>query len=133
MKFSLEAPSDANQIHAYDDDFIVIRTKNNTGLLRVDNSLILTSNQVITDLPINDLTQLSSRDITYLKSLAPEVLILVQGSDVHLSAQTRVQFSELAIGVECMSLGAACRTYNLLVAEGRQVVLLINFEIKKSK
>jgi uncharacterized protein len=39
-----------------------------------------------------------------------------------------IEFYAQAIGVECMPLGAACRTYNLLVAEDRNVVLVVIFK-----
>jgi uncharacterized protein len=36
--------------------------------------------------------------------------------------------SAAGIGVECMSTAAACRTFNILVAEDRKVVAAILFE-----
>lgn len=127
MKFSLELSLDVNQIYSYDDDAISVRIKNSTELVTIDTSLILTPNQIITDQSISDIANLSNSDICYLKNLAPEVLIIVQGCGAHLPVATKVKFSELAIGIESMPLGAACRTYNLLVNEGRQAILLANF------
>ena len=127
MKFSLETSSNANLIHTYDNDFIIIKTRN-SELVTVNGSLILTSNHIVTDYEINPITHFSIGDINYLKNLDPEVVILTHGSSVRLSPQLIVEFSEQAMGVEMMSLGSACRTYNLLVAEGRRVVLVINFE-----
>ena len=126
MKFSQEVPSDTNLIHEYDENFIVIKTAD-SELITVDASLILTSNQVITEYTINPIIDFSISDIKYIKNLDPEVVILTYGSSVQLPPQVIVNFSKQAIGVEVMSLGAACRTYNLLVTEGRRVVLVLNF------
>jgi len=126
MKFSQEIPQDTNLIHEYDEQCIVINTKD-SALLTVDTSLILSSNHVITEYTINPIIDFSISDISYLKNLDPEVVLLTYGSSVQLSPQIIANFSEQIIGVEVMSLGAACRTYNLLASEGRRVVLVINF------
>lgn len=129
MKFSLEENSGANEIHSYGDDFIVIRSKEYVDLKRLDSSLIMTPNQLISDWHINDIAKLQMNDIVELKNLDPEVLILTNGSSVYsLPPQIMIAFYTQSIGVECMPLGAACRTYNLLVAEGRKVVLGIIFD-----
>lgn len=129
MKFSLEAISDANIIHSYDEDFILVRSKEYAELKRLDSSLILMPNQIISDWHIKDITQLDVSDVKKLKNLDPEVLILAHGSSVYsLPPKLMVEFYVQAIGVECMPLGAACRTYNLLVAEDRKVVLAVIFE-----
>ena len=130
MKFSQEVPSDTNLIHEYDENSIVIRTEN-LELITVDTSLILTSNQVITEYTINPIIDFSISYINYIKNLDPEVVILTHGSSVQLPPQVIVNFSKQTIGVEVMSLGAACRTYNLLVSEGRRAVLVLNFENKR--
>jgi len=129
MKFSLEAISDANVIHSYGDNFIVIRSKEYVDLQRLDSSLIIMPNQVIFDWHIKDIMQLDVSDVTELKNLDPEVLILAHGSSVYsLPPKLMVEFYAQSVGVECMPLGAACRTYNLLVAEDRKVVLAVIFE-----
>lgn len=129
MKFSLEAISDANIIHSYGEDFIVVRSKESVDLKRLDSSLILMPNQIISDWHIKDIMQLDMSDVKELKNLDPEVLILAHGSSVYsLPPKLMIEFYAQAIGVECMPLGAACRTYNLLVAEDRKVVLAVIFE-----
>ena len=129
MKFSLEAISDANVVHSYGEHFIVVRTKEDVELKRLDSSLILMPNQIISDWHIKNIMQLNVSDVKELKNLDPEVLILAYGSSVYsLPPQLMVEFYAQSIGVECMPLGPACRTYNLLVAEDRKVVLAIIFE-----
>jgi uncharacterized protein len=127
MKFSLESLSDVNSIHGYDNNSIVIKTINNSDFLTLNTSLILTPKKIITEWSINHIAELSVSDVEYFKSLDTEVLILAQQSGAQVPPEILVKFAEQAIGVESMLLGAACRTYNLLVAEGRQVVLAVNF------
>jgi uncharacterized protein len=129
MKFSLEAISGANVIHSYGDNYIVIRTKEDVDLKQLDSSLILMRDQIISDWHIKDIMQLDVSDVKELKNLDPEVLILAHGSSVYsLPPKLMVEFYAQSIGVECMPLGAACRTYNLLVAEDRKVVLAVILE-----
>lgn len=129
MKFSLEAVSGVNTIHSYDEHLIVVKTKEHTELQRLDRSLILMPNRIIPDWHIKDIMQLDASDVKSLKDLDPEVLILTHGSSIYsLPPKLMLEFYTQAIGVECMPLGAACRTYNLLVAEDRKVVLAAIFD-----
>lgn len=125
MKFSLESRSDINEIISYDDDHIVIRPRNNSELLRLDTNLILTPNKIVQNRTLS--SSVEQDELHYLKTLEPEVLILTQVAGIHVSPQTLVKFAEHSIGVESMLLGAACRTYNLLAHEGRQVVFVVSF------
>lgn len=53
---------------------------------------------------------------------AIEVLLLGTGAhQVFLSSELAAYLGEAGLGVEPMSTGAACRTYNVLLAEGRRV------------
>ena len=126
MKFSLEA-TQANQIVSYDDNQIIINPDKQIYPLHTGASLIITPEQIITDSKISDITDLSDEDMSYLHNLEPEVLIFTTGSTIHFpSAEVLVTLAKKAIGIESMPLGAACRTYNLLVLENRRVVLVIS-------
>ena len=128
MKFSLEAVNNANQIHSYTDNSVTIRTAEQSDLSQ-DTSLIIMPNQLIYDWSIHDISELTQQHIDQLKQLAPEVVILVSNShDLPLRFKLTEQFSAQNMGVEFMPLGAACRSYNLLSAEGRKVVLAVHFD-----
>ena len=63
-----------------------------------------------------------------LKELAAhiDVLFLGTGADVtHLPDGLAEELQEAGIGVEAMSSPAACRTYNVLLSEGRRVALAL--------
>jgi uncharacterized protein len=58
--------------------------------------------------------------------LRPEVLIVGTGLQGHFPRAQELQFFiEHQIGYEFMRNDAACRTYNILLAEGRHVALLL--------
>lgn len=53
---------------------------------------------------------------------APEMLIIGCGTDFRMIPRSLKQlFRQRGIAVEAMDTGAACRTYNVLMAEGRRV------------
>lgn len=55
-----------------------------------------------------------------------DVLFVGTGAEVaHLPAQMRQTLEEAGLGVEPMSTPAACRTYNVLLSEGRRIALAI--------
>ena len=55
-----------------------------------------------------------------------DVVFIGTGADVaHLPAPLRAALEEAGIGVETMTSPAACRTYNVLLSEGRRVALAV--------
>ena len=80
-------------------------------------------NRPIADWPPQTFSDLAAEHFEQIRQLAPEVVVLGTGS--------RLQFPRLAdtraliqanIGLEVMDTGAACRTYNILMQDGRRVV-----------
>lgn len=125
MKFSLETVADKNYIQSYGHDHIVISSNNHLESISLDSFLILSPDQIVTDRQVQS-SALNESDISLLKSLEPELLIFVLNSTTpSLSSEIVVAFNANAIGVESMALGPACRTYNLLVAEGRRVAMIV--------
>jgi uncharacterized protein len=59
----------------------------------------------------------------FLRELKPPGFVLLgTGVTQHFpDASLRRLFTEAGLGLEAMSTGAACRTYNVLLAEGRDV------------
>jgi uncharacterized protein len=52
---------------------------------------------------------------------APGLVLMGTGPTLQMRAPVRELFAEAGLGLEPMSTGAACRTYNVLLAEGRDV------------
>lgn len=59
----------------------------------------------------------------FIKAVNPPEIVLVGAghSGIAVPLDWRNAFREAGIGVEVMDTGAACRTYNVLLAEGRMV------------
>lgn len=58
-----------------------------------------------------------------LEGIRPEVLLVGTGNrQCMLSHTILLPLLQAGVGVECMSTQAAARTYNILMAEGRQVI-----------
>jgi uncharacterized protein len=63
-------------------------------------------------------------DAAQLLAMAGEIDVIFFGTGdeiAHLPRELRTQLDEVGIGVEAMNSPAACRTYNVLVSEGRRV------------
>ncbi len=68
----------------------------------------------------------SASDITpqSLQIITDDIeILLIGGGEIHIPMPKDIMlhFSAMNIGVEIMTTGAACRTYNVLLAEGRKV------------
>lgn len=127
MKFSQEDPTDAQLVKSYDDHTVIIQTGTTSELTTLTKPFILTAEDIDLHTELNAIANLTADDVTYFKSHDIEVVILGQANVNRVSPQIVVQFAKHAIGLEQMAIGAACRTYNLLVSEGRRVALYINF------
>ena len=66
---------------------------------------------------------LTAEHFERIAALQPEVVIFGSGPRIRFAPPALMRsLIEQRIGVETMDTGAACRTYNVLVSEGRSVV-----------
>jgi uncharacterized protein len=116
MKFTLAANSDNYIIRSYEPGEVLINQQ------RYSSSVIVTPNQIIDDWPPQEFADLSCEHFATLASLNPQIVILGTGSDLQFpDPALYANLVNQGVGVEVMATSAACRTYNLLVAEGRNV------------
>ena len=67
---------------------------------------------------------LTAAHFQQVADLRPELVIFGSGARIRFPAAALLRpLIERGVGVETMDTGAACRTYNVLAAEGRSVVL----------
>jgi len=79
--------------------------------------------RIIPDWRPQMLAELRAQDLAEVLALEPEVVLLGTGQTLRFpSPELFSAFHSTAIGIEVMDTGAACRTYNILAVEGRQVV-----------
>ena len=83
----------------------------------------------VTPWPADAFAALTEAHFEALAALAPELVIFGSGARIRFPRPALLE-SLLArrIGVETMDTAAACRTYNILLAEGRSVVAALLFE-----
>ena len=76
--------------------------------------------------PPTSYSKLNVSDLATLSEYEPEIVLLGSGNALNWPAKgVRESLLEQGIGVEVMDSGAACRTYNILMAEQRHVAALI--------
>ena len=115
MQITEDTNNSRYQIRAYKSGEITINDKTYT------TSLIITNETLISDWgpeTINDITQ---QHIDQILALKPEIILLGMGEHSSLPPKMLRQF-------ECMSTGAACRTFVALSSEGRNVAAALLIE-----
>lgn len=116
MPLQLESAGTANVIRRYVAGEIVVGTQT------YSRSLIVTAQSVLPDWPVSRIEDLTDRHLEPVLALAPQVLLVGTGPrQVFPSRAILAALYEAKVGVEFMDTGAACRTYNVLAAEGRSV------------
>lgn len=116
MKFTLEPGVPSNLIRGYSDSEIRI------GESVVHGSCIVTADTLITQWEPQGFAELRPRHLEALLALAPEFVLLGTGPTQQFpSAEIRALLGSRGVGLEAMHLGAACRTFNVLVQEERRV------------
>jgi uncharacterized protein len=118
MKLELENHSgQLYLIKSYQPGCVVINEQHYT------TSLILSPERVISDWPPRILSELTAQHLEALVELQPELVILGTGLKLEFpTAEVLDPLLARSIGFEVMDTGAACRGYNILMAEGRRVV-----------
>lgn len=93
---------------------------------RFTQPVVVTPEQVLTDWTAQDFASLAPAHFEYFLALAPEVVLFGTGSN-HTFPHPQLYRSLInaGIAIEFMSTPAACRTYNILVAEDRKVVAAV--------
>jgi uncharacterized protein len=83
--------------------------------------IILTADEVLEDSAPEDLGSAQEEDIAALLAFEPDVLLLGSGWKPILPPKDLFfALARRGIGLECMDTPAACRTFNILVNEGRR-------------
>lgn len=117
MKFTLEPPTRANLVRSYSDSELLI------GDVRVQQSCLVTADRLITEWPPASFAELAPAHLEAIFALDPELVLLGTGPTQRFAPpEVRSEFVRRRIGLEVMQLGAACRTFNVLVQEERRVL-----------
>jgi uncharacterized protein len=123
MKLHATNTQQYQTVTAYDDEGVEF------NLIRYEHSLIVLPETAPTKWDVKNFEELNASHFEQVAATVPDVVILGTGKKqkfIHpkliaaLSAQHK--------GVECMDNQAACRTYNILMTEGRKVALALILE-----
>lgn len=88
-----------------------------------ESSLIVSPSKIISDVAITDIELIDEDYIHLVLSLKPELIIIGHKNTGRFPpVKFMADLSQKGVGIECMELGAACRTYNVLISEHRLVV-----------
>jgi uncharacterized protein len=116
MKLHLQTASDTHLFTAYDKDYVAVNG------VRYEHSLIVLPGQVITEWQPGAPDTMTMENFNALADLELEILLLGTGPRLHFPSPRLIHaLAQQGIGLEAMDTFAACRTYNILAAEGRKV------------
>lgn len=116
MKLHRDSTDGHYSFTGYGDDYVAINGKNHQG------NLVLLPRRLIQDWTDATFDSLTQADFDFLAELKMEIMILGTGAKQRFPHPQLLQgLMRAGIGLEVMNTQAACRTYNILVAEGRSV------------
>ena len=120
------------QIHLEKPNQHTIQSYSNTGVvvddIHYENSIIISPTQIINPWSIKSFALLNETTLAPLLELKPDLILIGhQNAHLYLKPELMHHITQHKIGIECMSIGAACRTFNVLLSEGRSVVLGVIF------
>jgi len=111
-----------NTFTGYGDDYVAVN-----GARRERNSIVLPDR--ILDWTVESFEKLRAEDFRVFETLEIDILLLGTGRRQRFPhPRLTASLARARIGVEVMDLKAACRTYNILVAEERKVAAALLFE-----
>jgi len=120
VKLHLSKADGLNTFTAYGEDYVAVN-----GIEHRSNITVLPG-QLLPEWTAASFETLTEADFAKLAGLQPEILLLGTGKTLRFPSPALLQPLMAAhIGLEVMDTQAACRTYNILVAEGRRVAAAI--------
>lgn len=125
MKFSftVQRGDGSNLIRACSAHEVTIRDQ------VIRSSVLLGVDEIVTDWPPQSVEALSAAHLQAALELSPEVILLGTGRRQHFpDPEILLPAQRAGVGVEVMDTPAACRTYNILLQEGRRVVAALILE-----
>ena len=123
MKFEREQAEGRNAFTGYGEGYVEVNRN------RHAQSLVVSGERLITDWPVASLEGLQADHMAAIVELKPEIVLLGTGARFQFPPPALLApLYKAGIGVEVMDTPAACRTYNILLGEGRNVVAALIVE-----
>lgn len=123
MKLNLDQNASINTVTGYGNDHLMINK------VRHDGNLLLTADRIVTGWAPGGFAGLTEQDFAAARELGVEIVLIGTGSRQRFPNPALLRpLMDARIGFEIMDLAAACRTYNILVGEGRSVAAALIFD-----
>ncbi len=117
MKFAQDSQDEGYVITAYGDDNISINGKT------FEQSIIITRTKLNESWDVSAIELLQTQHIKQILAFNPELIIIGTGNKLVFPAvEVYSAVIKHGIGIDFMDTRAACRTYNILMSEGRNIV-----------
>ena len=121
MKLHASGLTSLNTFTGYGAGFVLIND------VRYESSLVVMPEQMLT-WGAESFAALKAEDFSSVVAMRPEVVLLGTGEKLRFPHPSLTRaLADARIGVEVMDLQAACRTYNILMAEERKVAAALLF------
>ncbi|HVS25937.1 MAG TPA: Mth938-like domain-containing protein [Burkholderiales bacterium] len=115
MKLHLATASAENRFTGYGEGYVLVNN------VRHEKNLVVLPERLM-EWEVTAFEALSQKHFEFLMNLAPEIVLLGTGPRLRFPHPGLSRsLVNAKIGLEVMDTRAACRTYNILVAEGRKV------------
>ena len=122
MKFQREATSDF-AITAY------TKTSVTVGGVEFSESVCISHQAAPAPWPVQQFPEITGETIAHAANVGAEIVLIGTGKSLRFPKPKSMRaLMNAKIGYEVMDTAAACRTYNVLLAEGRQVAALLLIE-----
>jgi uncharacterized protein len=123
LKLHLESASAQNTFTGYGEGYVAVNGQ------RIERSVVVLPERIIADWPVGRFEELAPEHFAALTDLGREIVLLGTGARLRFPrAEIVAPLVRAGIGVEVMDLQAACRTYNILMSEGRKVAAALLIE-----
>lgn len=117
MEFNLEVPQNQFFIRSISEKGIRVHDA------FYNNPFIISGQRIVPEWDVKSIDDINEENLQVIFDLQPEVILLGTGeTQLFLPPTIQVHFFQRSFGFEVMTTDAACRTYNVLAAEGRHVV-----------
>lgn len=123
MKLHLSSAAGLNLFTAHGEGYVAVNNE------RHETNLIVLPESIMADWTKASVLTLTLDDMDKLLALGTGIILLGTGKRLRFPpGQLLKPFAQAGIGIEIMDLPAACRTYNILASEGRQVAAALLFD-----
>jgi uncharacterized protein len=116
LKLHPDAATARNTVTGYGAGFVAVNG------VRFERSVVVLPDRIVTDWRATTFDALEPAQLAALAGLGADIVLLGTGDAIRFPRPELVRpLVEARIGLEVMDVQAACRTFNILGAEGRKV------------